>query len=189
MKKLLLLMLLGAPPLWAAEAALEQGELYAVVEVLPDGEIDVVQIHGLPEDLHPEIELWLKDQAIQLAVSQTDEAPSRTTVQIAYTLIEDAEGGGKGLALDLVASGVSVPAEPPPPVTTAEIPVRVQVSSEGRVEWIRPERALPEGVSMEALQARVREDIENDPEVRRAAAEGRLEARTYTITVRLKPRD
>lgn len=176
---------------WSAHAADEtasgEGQLHAIVEILPDGEIDVVRIVGdLPEAIHPEIALWLKDQAIQLAVDQTDEAPSRTTVQIAYRLIEDADGG-QGVVLDLVASGVAAPAELPAAAPGDDIDVRVQVSREGKVEWVRPLEALPPGVSEKVLEAAVRADIENDPEVQRAAEEGRLEERTYTITVR--PRD
>lgn len=175
----------------AAEQTIRSGEIYATVEMLPDGELNVIDVHSdLPPELNPEIETWLQKQAIQFAVVPAADPPNRTTVQIDYSIIED-EHGGQGLLMMVKGTGVSAPEQVAAPVdlVEAEIPVAVTLRNDGTVARVEPLTDLPEGMQAGDLEAAVREDIESDPDIQQAAREGRLAAEEYTITVQVQTAD
>lgn len=175
----------------AAEQTIRSGEIYATVEMLPDGELNVIDVHSdLPPELNAEIETWLQKQAIQFAVVPAADPPNRTTVQIDYSIIED-EHGGQGLLMMVKGTGVSAPEQVAAPVdlVEAEIPVAVTLRNDGTVARVEPLTDLPEGMQAGDLEAAVREDIESDPDIQHAAREGRLAAEEYTITVQVQTAD
>lgn len=172
----------------AAERTVRGGEIYATVEMLPDGDLDVIGVYSdLPPEINPEIESWLKEQAIQFAAAPSADPPNRTTVQIDYSIIED-EHGDQGLVMMVRGTGVSAPEPGAAPVdlVEAEIPVAVTLRSDGSVGTIKPLAELPDGMQAKDLEAAIRDDIEGDAEIQQAAREGRLGNDEYTITVQVQ---
>lgn len=177
----LLALLLVAPA--TAEEVIREGNIYATVELAPDGGIQVLDVYSdLPADIHPDIKRWLERQAIVLA---DEAAESPRVIEVRYEVVEQ-QGGEQALAMAITDSNATLPE-----AASKGIPVqvRVHIRADGTVTAVEPESDLPEGVSQQELEQTVAASIESDPVITDAVANETLSDSIQTMTVIIKQRD
>lgn len=177
------LLLTASVSLLAAEEVIREGEIYATVELAPDGGIQVLDVYSdLPADVHPDIKRWLETQTVVLADAA---AESPRVIEVHYEVIEQ-EDKAQALAMAITDSNATLP-----DVASKGIPVqvRVYIRADGTVTSVEPESDLPRGVSQEELEQTVAESIESDPVITDAVANETLSDSVQTMTVIIKQRD
>lgn len=177
---LLALMLVASA---AAEEVIREGEIYATVEIAPDGGIQVLDIYSdLPADIHPEIRRWLEGQTIVLADVA---AESPRVIEVRYEVIEQ-DNNTQALAMAITDSNATMPEAAAKGIP---VQVRVHIRADGTVTAVEPESDLPQGVSREELEQTVAESIERDPVITDAVANETLSDSVQTMTVIIRQRD
>ncbi|MBW3566710.1 MAG: hypothetical protein KY410_01905 [Proteobacteria bacterium] len=173
------------PSLSFAEEVIREGDIYATVDIDPDGDMKVVDLYtDLPGDVRPEIENWLENQP--LVLPDTDMPPdAHRVVAVRYQVIEETDGS-QALALGITDANASLPE-----AASKGIPVevRVHLREDGTVASVEPLSDLPPGVDVADLEHAVAENIESDPAITEAAATDRLTESTHTMTVIIKQRE
>lgn len=167
----------------AAKEAVREGDIYATVELAPDGGIRVIDVYSdLPAVIHPEIKRWLERQTIVLADVA---AASPRVIEVRYEVVEQ-QGGEQALAMAITDSNATMPE-----AASKGIPVqvRVYIRADGTVTAVEPESDLPEGVSQQELEQTVAASIESDPVITDAVANETLADSVQTMTVIIKQRD
>lgn len=173
------------PSLSFAEEVIREGDIYATVDIDPNGDMKVVDLYtDLPGDVRPEIESWLENQP--LVLPDTDAPPNvHRVVAVRYQVIEETDGS-QALALGITDANASLPE-----AASKGIPVevRVHLREDGTVTSVEPLSDLPAGVAAADLEREVAKNIESDPAITEAAASDRLSDSTHTMTVIIKQRE